>query len=181
MKVCKFGGSSVKDASQIKKVVNIIKDDSSRKVIVVSAPGRDERHQQKITDHLLNFATDGEHFSEQKTSITKKESFDAIIQKYESLCNDLKIDKQTIIDPLKKELETTTLKDEKKEAFCLSRGEHHNAKVIEQFMKKEGINVKLMLPESFGFLLSEEFIDGKVLSKTHENIQKTFLFENDTI
>jgi aspartate kinase len=35
IKVCKFGGSSVKDASQIKKVVDIIKEDYKRKVIVV--------------------------------------------------------------------------------------------------------------------------------------------------
>jgi aspartate kinase len=41
MKVCKFGGSSVKDSTQIKKVVEIIKSDKSRKVVVISAPGRD--------------------------------------------------------------------------------------------------------------------------------------------
>ena len=39
IKVCKFGGSSVKDAFQIKKTVDIINSDEKRKVIVVSAPG----------------------------------------------------------------------------------------------------------------------------------------------
>lgn len=181
MKVCKFGGSSVKDAAQIKKVVNIVKSDDERKVVVVSAPGRDEKHDQKITDHLLNFATDGKHFLEQKIEVSKDESFEAIIKKYEKLCDDLKVDKKVIVSSLKNELEGIKLKDEKKEAFCLSRGEHFNAKVIEQFMKKQGINVKLMLPEDFGFILSEDFRDGKVQDKTHENIQEHFSFKNNDV
>lgn len=181
MKVCKFGGSSVKDAKQIKKVVDIVKSDSNRKVIVVSAPGRDEEYDQKITDHLLNFATDGQYFHEQKLEITPKQSYDAIIKKYEKLCDDLKIDKKLILEPLKKDLNSTKLKDEKKEAFYLSRGEHHNAKVIALFMKQQGINVKLMLPEEFGFILTEEFRDGKLLNETYDNIHKHFTFDKDEI
>jgi len=181
MKVCKFGGSSVKDASQIKKVIDIIKSDSDRKVIVVSAPGRDEKYDQKITDHLLNFATHGHYFYEQKIEVTPKQSYDAIITKYEKLCDDLKIDKKLIIESLKKDLNTTKLKGEKKEAFYLSRGEHYNAKVIERFMKQQGIDVKLMLPEEFGFILSEEFRNGKLLYEAYDNILKHFSFENNEI
>lgn len=62
IKVCKFGGSSVKDPLQITKVLNIVKADKDRRVIVVSAPGRDEKYNEKITDHLLNLATKGKHF-----------------------------------------------------------------------------------------------------------------------
>ena len=40
MKVCKFGGTSVASAEQIKKVAKIVKSDPSRKIIVVSAPGK---------------------------------------------------------------------------------------------------------------------------------------------
>ncbi|MDX1808967.1 MAG: aspartate kinase [Sulfurospirillaceae bacterium] len=181
MKVCKFGGSSLKDANQIKKVVDIIKSDSDRKVIVISAPGRDEKYDQKITDHLLNFATGGQYFLEHKVEVTTKQSYDAIIAKYEKLCDELKIDKKSIIEPLKKDLNTTKLKNERKEAFYLSRGEHHNAKVMEQFMKQQGVNVKLMLPEKFGFILSEEFRNGKLLRETYDNVRKQFTFENNEI
>ena len=38
MKVVKFGGSSVANADQISKVINIVKSDVDRKVVVVSAP-----------------------------------------------------------------------------------------------------------------------------------------------
>ncbi len=40
VKVCKFGGTSVASADQIKKVAQIVKADPTRKIIVVSAPGK---------------------------------------------------------------------------------------------------------------------------------------------
>ncbi len=177
IKVCKFGGSSVKDASQIKKVFSIVKSDIKRKVIVVSAPGRDEQFNEKITDHLLNVSTEGNHFCEQKIEISAKQSFDAIVEKFESLCKDLEIDKKTIIDSLIKDLNNKTLKSEKKDAFFLSRGEHYNAKIISEYMRKKGLNIKLMLPEEFGFILSPNYCDGKVLKQSHKNISEHFKFD----
>ena len=40
MKVVKFGGSSLASATQLGKVLNIVKSDSERKFVVVSAPGK---------------------------------------------------------------------------------------------------------------------------------------------
>lgn len=57
--VCKFGGSSVANAGQIEKVKNIVQADARRRIVVVSAPERSESGEQKITDHLINIATDG--------------------------------------------------------------------------------------------------------------------------
>lgn len=181
MKVCKFGGSSVKDAAQIYKVLNIVKQDIERKVIVVSAPGRDDKFDQKITDHLLNYATDGKHFNEQKIEITSEESFKAVVTKFGDLCSDLKIEQKEIIEPLEKELKNTSLKGSKKEAFCLSRGEHYNAKVIAKYFNSQGLKVELMLPEEFGFNLSDDFTDGKVLKQSHQNIEKNFIIKEKTV
>ena len=52
IKVCKFGGTSLADSSQYKKVKSIIDKDSSRRVIVVSAPGKRNKSDYKITDLL---------------------------------------------------------------------------------------------------------------------------------
>lgn len=180
IKVCKFGGSSVKNASQIKKIIEIIKEDKKRKVIVVSAPGRDEKYDEKITDHLLNIATNGNHFFEQKIDISKEESLKTTINKYKTLCKDLNIDEKFIINDLKKDLENSSLKDEEKTAFFLSRGEHFNAKLICEYMNKIGIKTKLMLPEKFEFLLSDNFIDGKILIDSYENIKNSFDLKSDT-
>lgn len=173
IKVCKFGGSSVKDASQIKKVVEIIKSDYKRKVIVVSAPGRDEEFDEKITDHLLNLASDGKYFSDHQIDISKENSLNSIITKYKKLCDDLDLNEEIILN-LEKELNTCILKDEEKNAFFLSRGEHYNAKIICEYMNKVGLKTELMLPEDFGFILSNNYTDGKIQKISYKNIREHF-------
>ena len=49
MKIAKFGGSSLADAFQIKKVCDIILSDPDRRIIVVSAPGK--RNKEDITEN----------------------------------------------------------------------------------------------------------------------------------
>lgn len=55
LKVAKFGGSSLSDAGQIKKVIDIIKSDPSRRVIVVSAPGKRTPTDARITALLIRY------------------------------------------------------------------------------------------------------------------------------
>jgi aspartate kinase len=53
MKVCKFGGSSVADATQVNKIVDIVLADPDRKIVVVSAPGKRNKEDTKVTDMLI--------------------------------------------------------------------------------------------------------------------------------
>ena len=50
----KFGGSSLADANQFKKVRDIINANEKRKFIVVSAPGKRFSDDIKVTDLLIN-------------------------------------------------------------------------------------------------------------------------------
>jgi aspartate kinase len=50
LKIAKFGGSSLANAEQFCKVKHIIELDSLRKVVVVSAVGRRNPQEAKITD-----------------------------------------------------------------------------------------------------------------------------------
>ena len=52
LKITKFGGSSVAQASQFKKVRDIIQADPDRRYVVVSAPGKRFSNDSKITDLL---------------------------------------------------------------------------------------------------------------------------------
>ena len=52
LKVLKFGGSSLADSSQFAKVKKIVESDSSREVVIVSAPGKRNSDDNKITDLL---------------------------------------------------------------------------------------------------------------------------------
>ena len=53
IKVAKFGGSSVADATQFKKVAKIVRSDEERRFVVVSAAGKRAGSDNKITDLLL--------------------------------------------------------------------------------------------------------------------------------
>lgn len=52
LKVVKFGGSSLASSSQFQKVKKIIEQDQSRKIVVVSAMGKIDKNDHKITDLL---------------------------------------------------------------------------------------------------------------------------------
>ena len=52
LKVAKFGGTSMADSTQLKKVRDIIKGDDERRLVVVSAPGKRFKDDNKITDLL---------------------------------------------------------------------------------------------------------------------------------
>lgn len=53
IKICKFGGSSVASASQFRRVKEIVEADPDRRFIVVSAVGKRDSSDNKITDLLL--------------------------------------------------------------------------------------------------------------------------------
>ena len=50
--VAKFGGSSVADADQVRKIAAIVRADPRRRFVVVSAPGKRNDKDKKITDLL---------------------------------------------------------------------------------------------------------------------------------
>ena len=52
LKVLKFGGSSLADSLQFAKVKEIVENDPAREVVIVSAPGKREKDDNKITDLL---------------------------------------------------------------------------------------------------------------------------------
>ena len=51
--VLKFGGTSLADASQFRKVCDIVRMDEKRKYVIVSAPGKRFSGDTKVTDLLI--------------------------------------------------------------------------------------------------------------------------------
>ena len=77
----KFGGSSLADAAQIKKASAIIRSDPDRRYVVVSAPGKRDDSDMKVTDLLYrchSLASQGVDFSDPLEKI--KGRFEEIVR-----------------------------------------------------------------------------------------------------
>ena len=117
----KFGGTSMADANQIRKVTAIIKQSQHRRYVVVSAPGKRSSDDIKVTDLLYqcyNAAVKGEDFEPALGQI--RERFAEIIRDLE-----LNFDLDSEIETIRRHLQGSPEKD-----YMASRGEYLSAKVF---------------------------------------------------
>lgn len=168
MKVAKFGGSSVANATQIKKVANIIKDDSKRKFVVVSAPGKRNDEDIKVTDLLIEL---GEaYFSKQDYQSV----LDGIHTRYKEIINELEIE-QTIFDDIKNTL-NDILASKENEAIKMdaikASGEDSSAKIVSAYLNKLGISASYVNPKDAGMIVSNEPGNAQILEESFELIHK---------
>ena len=125
VKVAKFGGSSLADAGQFKKVADIVKADDKRKFVVASAPGKREKHDIKVTDMLYECydkAVNDEPFEELLAKI--KERYDGIISE---LGIDIELDAD--FDKIKASFTNMAGRD-----YAASRGEYLNSKILAAYL-----------------------------------------------
>ena len=86
MIVSKFGGTSVASAEQIKKVAEIVKANSKRKYVVVSAPGKRFEQDKKVTDLLINLGNAALHGENVEPCL------DAVLDRYKEIALGLDLD-----------------------------------------------------------------------------------------
>lgn len=125
IKVVKFGGSSVASAEQFKKVKNIIQADDKRRIVVVSALGKRNSEDSKITDllYLLSY-----HI---RFKVDSSAIFSQIEQRYEEVRRELGIN----VD-IKREIEVikADIKSGASEDYIVSRGEYLCAKLMANYL-----------------------------------------------
>ncbi len=131
LKVLKFGGSSLADSSQFAKVKEIVESDSSREVVIVSAPGKRNSDDNKITDLLYlvhahiryGVAHDGvlsmikKRYSEIRKGCGLETAIESIID--ETFAG---VDKKTPVD------------------FIASRGEYFSARLMAEYLGYEFVD-----------------------------------------
>ena len=161
VKVAKFGGSSVADAIQIRKLRDIVKADDSIHYVVVSAPGKRYADDSKITDLLYLCKTHIEH------KIPYEQIFQVICDRFvsteENLCVD--VDIKTELETIRAELEKGATAD-----YIASRGEYLNAKIIAAFLGFDFVDAQEIIKfNEKGKLMDDLTNDliGKTL-KNHE-------------
>ncbi len=156
IKVCKFGGTSMADAHAIRKVRDIILKDKDRKFIVVSAPGKRNKEDIKITDTLYSCYEE----IVQKGSCNK--SFSLIKERFMGIAEDLKvdIDIKSILDKTEKEMIENRSSD-----FCASRGEYLSALIFASFIGFEFVDAVDMIRFDSEGRFNQEYTDDKVKTK----------------
>ena len=125
LKVVKFGGSSLANSNQFKKVKNIIEQDESRKFVVVSAMGKSDKNDHKITDLLYLTAA---HL---KYGVDANSVFDIIKQKYLNARDELGL--KTNLESEFEKLEKTFSKNIDEE-MLVSRGEYFAAMLMADYL-----------------------------------------------
>lgn len=129
--VSKFGGTSVATASQIGKVAAIVRSDERRRFIVVSAPGKRSKEDEKITDILIAchaMAAGGEDFSRR---------FEPIRKRFHELADELGIGRD--LDPWIDEVENDIAGGADSSAV-VSRGEYLGAHMIARYLGFEFVD-----------------------------------------
>ncbi len=125
IKVAKFGGSSLADENQFKKVKAIIDADPDRRYIVPSAPGKRFSEDIKITDMLYrcyDLAKKGENFDEDFALIEKRyNDIIAALSLSLSLADDF--------SEIKSAMRAKVGRD-----YAASRGEYLNGKILAEYL-----------------------------------------------
>jgi len=166
MKVAKFGGSSLADAAQIKKVCDIIQMDKERRVIVVSAPGKGENDPVKVTDMLIAAA--------RETVANGKEAgekvFAEIIGRYAKIAAELEVPSvMAQIEPALKALAAQDTADSARyEDAVKAAGEDNCAKLAAAYLASLGLPAAYVEPGAAGMLLSNEPGNAKVCPEAYD-------------
>ena len=124
--VVKFGGTSLASAEQIRKAVDIIRSDPSRRYVVASAPGKRFSDDIKVTDLLYacyDQAANGEDFA---ATLARIESRFADIIRELGVSFDLDAE----IAVLREHLSAAPNRD-----YMASRGEYLNSRIIAAFLE----------------------------------------------
>ena len=126
MKVVKFGGSSMADAGQYRKIRDILLADPDRKIVIVSAAGKRYSGDHKLTD-LLYLC-----YSHVKYGVDCSRIFKMISGRYLDIqvALDLDLDLQPELEALKKRIDAKQVSREE----LVSRGEYFSAKLMAAYL-----------------------------------------------
>ena len=126
LKVTKFGGSSMADAGQYRKIREILLADPSRRVVVVSAAGKRNKSDHKITD-LLYLCHAHTQYGVDCTGV-----FEMITSRYLQIRDELGIhlDLETEFAALKQRLNAKAVTQDE----LASRGEYFSARLMAAYL-----------------------------------------------
>ena len=160
IKITKFGGSSVANAEQFRKVKHIIESDDARRFVVVSAAGKADKEDNKITDLLYLCHAHVEYH------VDYHGIFDIIRQRFLDIKNELglsiRIEKE--LDELCERLPKLSVDE------LVSRGEYFTSLMMADFLHFPFVDaadvIKINFDGSIDFDSTDENL--KFIMKDHD-------------
>ncbi len=172
MKVCKFGGSSLANAAQLNKVIDIVLADPARRLVVVSAPGKRHSGDTKVTDLLIalaDAAIKGENTDRQ---------FGAVVERYAEIAGELKLGEEIVreieMDLMDRLAQVSTLETDEFMDLMKAAGEDDNAKLVAVAFAARGRQSRYASPKETGMTLVGRFGDAQLDPSSYDRLSRAF-------
>ncbi len=153
LKVVKFGGSSLADAEQFRKVAAIVKADPNRRFVVASAPGKRFSGDVKVTDMLYHCY----EMVRNREDIT--EYYQQICERYNGIIRDLGLnfDITGELEYIRNAITHHSGRD-----FAASRGEYLNSIILAKFLGFDFIDAESVVFFRENGLYDDERTDAEL-------------------
>ena len=167
LKVVKFGGSSIANAEQFRKVRDIIAADPERRIIVVSAPGKRSSDDVKVTDQLITCARIRLSGRDAGGEVSR------VIGRYEQIASALGLPvalPQEFRKDLCQRLGHGTGNADRFEDAVKAVGEAYCAQLTAAYLRQEGIEADYVDPRDAGLVVSEEYGCARVREASYSRL-----------
>lgn len=158
IKVIKFGGSSVATDEMFKRIKAIVEADPKRKIVVVSALGKRQSSDAKITDLLYLLKAHIQYGVDYSTILDK------IKERYVEIRNrlGLKVDVEKEFDNIE-----NVVKNDCNEEFIVSRGEYLCAKLMADYLGYDFVDAKDLFFFDYNGKINQKKTD-KAIAKAYK-------------
>ncbi|SEH62312.1 aspartate kinase [Halobacillus karajensis] len=167
MKVVKFGGSSLADAAQIEKVQNIIQEDEQRRVVIVSAPGKRNSEDDKVTDLLIALG------SSIQAGETDRDIYKKIISRFRVMTEELGLP-LSVAEKVKDTIDEAVemVKDDSSHALDALKacGEDGSARIVSAYLQECGLQASYVNPKEAGIVVRDQPGGALVLEESFDQL-----------
>ena len=167
MKVCKFGGSSLADAACISRACDIVLADDERRIVVVSAPGKRDPQDVKITDQLIACG------DRMLAGEDGHDGLELVISRFAEIQRDLDLSGDIlaeITDLLQQRLDADRADVDRYKDGLKAAGEDCCARLVAAEFRRRGHPGRYVDPKEAGLLMLDEGDQGRVLPESYDKL-----------
>ncbi|WP_251717607.1 aspartate kinase [Lactobacillus agrestimuris] len=178
MKIVKFGGSSLASGNNVEQALKIILSDKDRQVIVVSAPGKRDDQDIKVTDLLIKYA------KQVLANKNSNEIVQEIYSRYQEIANYFGLENEKV-EIIKEILLNLPKKSYPNSDYLMAafkaHGERLNARLIALILNHQGIKSRFLDPVEAGLIVTGEPNDALVNPETYINLDQVSIDPDERV